>query len=217
MEQLTKNRSLSVLLVAVLFLALFAIYSYLLKPSADQITDQQAEIERLNSEYNLLSKKLAEKKEASNEFSKENVQQALPLWDNTEQLLLDLQQIESSTGGEALTATFTPDRVDDQQNADTSASENTDSTTDSSTSFGPNVKQLKVSLVIKGKYADILRYIEELQKLPRLITVDSFDVAKSSSLAGDAKPISANLAFTAYFDPSYKSLAKEVLLPFEEK
>ncbi|MBP3966850.1 hypothetical protein [Paenibacillus lignilyticus] len=217
MEQLTKNRSLSVLLVAVLFLALFAIYSYLLKPSADQITDQQAEIERLNNEYNLLSKKLAEKKEESNEYSKENVQQALPLWDNTEQLLLDLQQIESSTGGEALTATFTPDRVDDQENADTSASENTDSTTNSSTSFGPNVKQLKVGLVIKGKYADILRYIEELQKLPRLITVDSFDVAKSSSLSGDAKPISANLAFTAYFDPSYKSLAKDVLLPFEEK
>ncbi|SDX96413.1 hypothetical protein [Paenibacillus sp. CF384] len=216
MEQLTKNRSLTVLLLALLFLVLFVIYTYLLKPSTDKIANQQIEIESLNNQYSLLSNKLAEKKKASDEYSKSAVQLALPLWDNTEQLLLDLQQIESVTGTETLTASFTPDLEEGQSIAGENSDTN-EGTTDSINPLGPNVKKLKVASVIKGSYSNVLRYIEELQKLPRLITVDSFDVAKTGSINASSKPISANIVYTAYFDPSYKPLVKETILPFEEK
>ncbi|WP_308637903.1 type 4a pilus biogenesis protein PilO [Paenibacillus silvisoli] len=215
MQQLSKNRSAAVLLIALLFLILFAVYTYILQPTNSKITDQQTEIERLDSQFKLLSTKLAEKKQASDDLSKESVQKALPLWDNTEQLLLDLQTIESTTGAETLTATFTPDASDAQSgnagDEGTAASENSQS----DSPYGPNVKQLKVASVIKGSYSSILQYVEELQKLSRLITIDSFDVAKPSGNDTN-KPLSANIVYTAYFDPSYKSLVTQVIQPFNE-
>ncbi|SEP14099.1 hypothetical protein [Paenibacillus sp. OV219] len=225
MEQLNKNRSLAVLLIALLFLLLFAAYTFLIKPSSGSDSEQQAEIERLTSQAELLGKKVSENKQANKAYSEASVQNALPLWDNTEQLLLDLQRIEQETGTATITATFNADTLGEQTAGNTdsatldgtsdSTSSDGTATTDStgSASLGPSVKKLKVSAVIKGRYADVLRYVEKLQRMPRLVTVESFDAVKASTAD---KPISANITFTAYFDPSYKPLVKQVILPYSD-
>ncbi|REE66670.1 type IV pilus assembly protein PilO [Paenibacillus taihuensis] len=224
MEQLNKNRSLAVLLIAVLFLILFAAYSFVIKPSSGSNSDQQAEIDRLTGQTELLSKKLAEKKESNKSYSEAGVQNALPLWDNTEQLLLDLQSIEQQTSATTITATFSPDSDGKQADGETdsaslgnigldTSSDNATAGNSSSAELGSYVKKLGVSVVIKGSYTNVLHYVEKLQTMPRLITVDSFDIAKSSSAD---KPLSASITFTAYFDPSYKSLVKQMVLPYTE-
>ncbi|GGD48034.1 type 4a pilus biogenesis protein PilO [Paenibacillus nasutitermitis] len=201
MEQLNKNRKLALLLVALMFLVLLAVYIYMLLPKTRQVSDQQDVIARLESQTRLLQKKLDEKKSSESKYSQETVQAALPLWDNTEQMLMDLEQIGKTTRVQNVSLAFAADSGVDNE---TSAQQDVMSA----------VRELKISSSIKGSYADILTYISRLEALPRLIKVDNLEITKPDAFQNNAAMITVNLSFTAYYDPSYKDLVDEQQLPF---
>ncbi|NBD25343.1 type IV pilus inner membrane component PilO [Paenibacillus glycinis] len=216
MEQLNKNRSLMLLVLAVLFLVLFAAYMYVVKPAASEVNDQEERISTLDKQRTLLQKKLGEKQEQAAAYSGEDVQRALPLWDNTEHLLLDLQGIEGRSGAQTLSAAFNAAGGDDASAEDEEQAEGGGEETNQAAALPSGIKRLKTSAVVKGTYEQVLNYVDALQKLKRLITIDSLDIAKSSDGTGASPVIKINLAFTAYFDPSYRDQVSEVLQPYSE-
>lgn|GEM_PF-4565407 len=78
-----------------------------------------------------------------------------------------------------------------------------------------SVGELKTAVAIGGTYDRLLQWIEALQKLPRLVSVDNFAIAQPAP-ADMGKAMTLNVNFTAYFDPSYRNLVDEELLPYKQ-
>lgn len=214
MEQLSKNRTAVMLLAVILFLALFALYMYLVRPTGDTISEQESELSTLDSQRAILQKKVDEREQKNEGFDAAAVQEALPLWDNTEQLLLDLHQIESITYADTLTANFTIE--DKNSEAESEEAIDTGDVDDQSTepSALASAKKVEVSVSIKGRDADIMKYVYAVQQMKRLVVIDKFDISGNSR--DTTKEITASLVFTAYFDPSYLPMVDDIQTPYKE-
>ncbi|MBB3108726.1 type IV pilus assembly protein PilO [Paenibacillus phyllosphaerae] len=222
MEQLNKNRTMIVLMMSLLFLLLFAAYMYVVKPAASSVEEQDTEILSLEQQRDLLQKKLSEKQvDTTTEFPEETVQTQLPLWDNSEQLVLDLQRIEQETQATMTSSTWMAETTDTQEEqvsetSTTSESADGQGTEEAVVSPLERAKELKVTATIKGRYSELLAYIEALQKLTRLTTIESLDVTKPSVKDEATTDLTLNLVFIAYYDPSYKDLVKTIVQPYKE-
>ncbi|MFC3801966.1 type 4a pilus biogenesis protein PilO [Cohnella sp. GCM10012308] len=201
--QLNK-RSLGLIGVVLLFLLLLMFVVYKQMPLNSDLSDQNDQIANLRSQADLLTKKAAEGSAAGAEYSDASVQQALPLSDNTEQMLLDLKKISQATGVAMLNATFSAS--DSNQLQSMLGGEQTPYA---------SVGELKTAVAIEGTYDRLLEWVGALQKLERLVSVDNFAIAKPAP-ADLGKAMTLNVNFTAYFDPSYRNLVDEELLPYQE-
>ncbi|CAM4422610.1 type 4a pilus biogenesis protein PilO [Paenibacillus tarimensis] len=209
MEQLRNNRQALILAATVMLLVLLAGVVYLILPGSRAVDEQEAEITALSSQFQLLENKLAEREREASGLDMADVQAALPLWDNSEQLLLDLQQLENDTGVELMSSTFTlAAPAADNQTTDQAAG------VDSGISGSSSMGRVQLSLVVSGTYQDLLNWMDGVQSLPRLITIESFAVSKPQAAEVSWKPITVNVTLTAYYDPSYRGLVDEVLWPF---
>ncbi|TYP70113.1 type IV pilus assembly protein PilO [Paenibacillus methanolicus] len=212
MEQLSKNRTLFILLFAMLFLILFVLYQYVVMPSSDKLPDQEDEISRLADQQRILERQKEKKSSQDAAYAEESVQKALPLWDNTEQLLLDFKQIESSSNASVVSAAFAVEEAGGSKTAEETAG--TEEEAEAATEI--NAGKVVVNTVLSGRYAEIVSFIDGLQKLPRLTTIDTLDITKSLSNVGGATDISVNLVFTAYFDPSYAQAVEHIVQPYKD-
>jgi Tfp pilus assembly protein PilO len=203
MEANNKNQSLITIGLLMAFVILLGFYMFKVKPSNENITVQKDELVRLHNQTELISKKMAEKQASAAESSQDTVQAALPLWDNSEQLLLDLNRISESTGVVLRGATFS-----------TSDSNQLQTYIGGQASPFPSVHELLTAVVLEGKYDAIMKWFEQLQKLDRLTVINSFNLDQSTSAL--QKTIIVNLSFTAYFDPSYRSLIDHEVLPYND-
>lgn len=186
-----------------MFLLLLGFYSFKITSDKADIEAQNKEIDRLNNHVDLIMKKTAEKQQSHDQFSQESVQMALPLWDNTEQLLIDLNRISAAAGIQLRSVTFS-----------TTESNQLQTYIGGAESPYATVHELKSALVLEGRYNDLVRWMGELQKLERLVVIDSFNLEKPLTASAMQNPILLNMNFTAYFDPSYRSLVENVLLPY---
>ncbi|MDG0790648.1 type 4a pilus biogenesis protein PilO [Cohnella ginsengisoli] len=201
--QLSK-RSLGLIGVVLLFLLLLMFVVYKQMPLNTRLSEQSDQIASLRNQADVLSKKAAESSSADAEYSDASVQQALPLSDNTEQMLLDLKSVSQATGVALLNATFSAS--DSNQLQSVLGGEQTPYA---------SVGELKTAVAIEGTYDRLLQWVGALQKLPRLVSVDNFAIAKPSA-ADMGKAMTLNVNFTAYFDPSYRNLVDEELLPYKK-
>jgi Tfp pilus assembly protein PilO len=197
-----KNNKQSLLLfgAVLLFLALFAFYYDVQIPSSTQVQNQANELSTLDKQIQLLTQKVNEKQKETAGPSMKDVQAALPLWDNTEQITLDLNKIRKDQNVTFSTIAY-------------SINEKTAQPADAAkkSSF-PNVREVKVTTTVSGTFKEVTDAISQLQALPRLINVDAVNYGNLPKEAN--KKISINLTFTAYFDPSYKSKVDKVESPF---
>ncbi|MGG1514938.1 type 4a pilus biogenesis protein PilO [Paenibacillus oryzisoli] len=186
-----------------LFLGLFAFYFLVQLPSTDKVTKQTADITALEKQVQLLNAKVAEKQKETTGPSMKEVQAALPLWDNVEQLTLDLSQIKSQTN---VTMSSIAYNVSDKAPAAQAA----DGT--KKAAAYPNVREIKVTMSVLGTFQDVTAALTQLHNLPRLVTVDTVNYG---NLPKDlTRKISVNVSFTAFFDPSYKAKVDKVDSPF---
>ncbi|TXK85392.1 type 4a pilus biogenesis protein PilO [Paenibacillus sp. N3.4] len=198
----SKNNTQTLLLfVAVLlFLGLFAFYYFLQIPSSNKVKAQESEIATLDKQVQLLNKKISDKQKEDVGPSIKEIQAALPLWDNTEQLTLDLNKIKNDT---KVTFNSIAYSVSDKTTQQGEANKK---------NAYPNVREVKVTTAIMGTFKDITDAITQLQALPRLVNIDTVNYG---NLPKDlTRRITVNLTFTAYFDPSYKSKVDKVELPY---
>ncbi|QGQ96686.1 hypothetical protein EHS13_18275 [Paenibacillus psychroresistens] len=202
MGNVRKNRSLLLFCVIILFVGLLAFYYLGFESSKKELETQDSDIKSLNQQITILTKKANEKKAALASFPEKEVQAALPLWDNTEQLTIDLSKTSEKTNVDMNNLTYSLNDVNQLQVL-----------FGSETPVLPSVKEVKISLVLNGTYNQIADWLNEVQMLPRLITIEGFNLEKPLADHITENKISANLSITSYYDPSYKDLVKDILEP----
>lgn len=194
MEQFNKYRPPIVLGVLILFLMLFAFYMLGVQPANKEISAQNAEISQLEKEAEILQTKINELKSSATSVDSEQQEllAALPKGDDSEGLIVDLWGVSTSSEARLKDVSFILDEANPIQQM-----------TGSAEVLFPTVKQIKMTAVIEGTYTGIRQWMEELQKLPRIVNVDSFNFQQSYEERSANTPesiLTANVAFTAYYE-----------------
>ncbi|KGE20438.1 type 4a pilus biogenesis protein PilO [Paenibacillus wynnii] len=192
MEQINKYRSPIVLGVLILFLLLFAFYMLGIQPDNKKIAATKSEISQLSLENGMLQTKIDKLKTSEvKDATQEAVMIALPRGDGSEQLILDLRNIEAKSYARIKDITFNVDDVNPIQEM-----------TGSADVMFPTVKQIKMTAVIEGGYTEIYNWITRLQLLPRIVNVDSFSFQQpeNQQVQSSGGILTANISFTAYYE-----------------
>ncbi|MEK3772621.1 type 4a pilus biogenesis protein PilO [Paenibacillus sp. FSL R5-0887] len=194
MEQINKYRSPIVLGVLILFLILFAFYMLGVQPTTKEISAQSSEISQLEKEAEMLQTKINELKGSGNEgdLEQKELLGELPKGDDSEGLIVDLREVSTSSQARLKDLSFVLDEANPIQQMTGSAE----------VSF-PTVKQIKMTAVVEGTYSGIRQWMDELQALPRIVNVDSFNFQQSyedRTKNNTESILTANVAFTAYYE-----------------
>jgi type IV pilus assembly protein PilO len=194
MEQINKYRSPIVLGVLILFLILFAFYMLGVQPTNKEISAQSSEISQLEKEAEVLQNKINELKGSGNEgdLEQKELLGELPKGDDSEGLIVDLREVSTSSQARLKDLSFVLDEANPIQQMTGSAE----------VSF-PTVKQIKMTAVVEGTYSGIRQWMDELQALPRIVNVDSFNFQQSyedRTKNNTESILTANVAFTAYYE-----------------
>ncbi|AIQ49668.1 hypothetical protein R70723_30160 [Paenibacillus sp. FSL R7-0273] len=194
MEQINKYRSPIVLGMLILFLILFAFYMLGIRPVSSDIALQSSELSLLEREGSALQSKINELKGAGDSLSadEETALDAIPQGDGSEALINELKAIGDSSHarlkdiGFSLTGTSTAGTW-----------------TGSAAASAAGLQEIKMTAIVEGGYAEIHEWLKQLNKMPRLITVDSFAFQQPYEFPTAQNPgsiLTANVAFTAYYE-----------------
>lgn len=194
MEQFNKYRSPIVLGVLILFLLLFAFFMLGVQPTNKEIALQNSEISQLTKETEILQTKINELKSSASSVDSEQQELllALPKGDDSEGLIDELREVGLSSHARLKDISFVLDEANPIQQMTGSAE----------VQF-PTVKQIKMTAVVEGTYTGIRQWMDEIQMLPRIVNVDSFNFQQSyeeRALEGAENILTANVAFTAYYE-----------------
>lgn len=189
MEQLNKYRSTIVLGVLVLFLLLFAFFMLGLQPTMDEMNEQKLEMARIEKDTAFLQSKVDEMKGtdgSGGELSAAESLTALPQSDSADQLVLDLRLVGARSQATLRNVDFNLSGINEISLM-----------TGSSQGVYPFIKEVKMNAEVEGDYEQIYAWMEELERLPRIMKVDSFRFQQPS---GTQTEITANIVFTAYYE-----------------
>ncbi|MCM3627154.1 GspMb/PilO family protein [Paenibacillus glycanilyticus] len=192
----TKNRSLGLIIMMLLFLVLLLLYVALLQPSSSKLSDQKELANQTEMQLNALQASVNKQNDGSS-LPERDIQAALPLWDNSEQLVVTIKSLSQRTGAKVNSATMDLPG-DNKLNAFTGVSD----------PLYPTVKEVNVHVSLLGTYAQVKGWMSQLQQQQRLIVVNAFTLQQTDSGINTAE-----LSFTAYFDPSYEQMLKDPILP----
>ncbi|RIX54047.1 hypothetical protein D3P08_07280 [Paenibacillus nanensis] len=193
---LNKSQSMSIIAIIAMFLLLLVIFLIVLRPSFKEVEEQKRQVAQLEEQNAMLQKVLANKKEKTKDLP-DDVQKALPLWDNTEQMVVSMKELAAATNTSLSSISFS---VSDTNQIQAIAG--------GSEPLFPTVGELKVQTVIQGAYSEVRGWLVELQKLPRVVNVDS--VRYSVGASGE---MSAEVNFTGYYDPTYAYMLENPIMP----
>lgn len=189
MEQLNKYRSTIVLGVLVLFLLLFAFFMLGLQPTMDEMNEQKLEMARIEKDTAFLQSKVDEMKGtdgSGGELSAAESLTALPQSDSADQLVLDLRLVGARSQATLRNVDFNLSGINEIFLM-----------TGSSQGVYPFIKEVKMNAEVEGNYEQIYAWMQELERLPRIMKVDSFRFQQPS---GTQTEITANIVFTAYYE-----------------
>ncbi|QGG54218.1 hypothetical protein NYE40_00360 [Paenibacillus sp. FSL W8-1187] len=240
-----RRNSWILLLSAILFLGLLLFFLYGLKPAEEKAASLEAELGTQQKLNDILIAKLQERREEAEIRPVEGVQAELPYWDNTEQLVLDLEQLGAENGVEHVSIAFSGDLAASRPlRSDPSAERSAAPGEGAPAAEGdaaPAVDELglaaggspssepqpagaaaagplrlQVSAVVKGTYDAVLKYVQSLHGLTRLTTLESLELSRSSCGCGSEQELTVPLTFAAYFQPTYRDRVETPLLPYAE-
>lgn len=194
MESFNKYRSPIVLGVLIMFLVLFAFFMLGVQPTNKEIASQNDEIERLEKETNIFQNKINELKGAGDSVDPEQQEllAALPKGDDSEGLIYNFSAVGMSSYARLNDVSFTLNEVSPIQGM-----------AGSSEMLYPTVKQIKMSAVVEGTYTNIRAWMTELQALPRIVNIDSFNFQPSYVQGTEGMKediLTASVSFTAYYE-----------------
>ncbi|GLX69288.1 GspMb/PilO family protein [Paenibacillus glycanilyticus] len=191
-----KNRSFGLIVMMLLFLVLLLLYVVLLQPSSSELLDQKGLVSNAEQQLNALQASINKKEEGSN-LPEQDIQAALPLWDNSEQLVVSLKTLSQQTGAKVNSATI-----------DLPGDNKLNLLSDNADPLYPTVQEVNVHVSLLGTHAQVKSWMDQLERQKRLVVVNSYTLQQT-----DSGMDTAELAFTAYFDPSYKDMLNNPIVP----
>ncbi|MDN4617460.1 type II secretion system protein GspM [Paenibacillus sp. PsM32] len=187
MEQLNKYRNVILLGIILLFVILLAFYMWVLYPLSQKSEQYDVQLNQMQQEYNLIQTKIAQLKGSQPTDAQQAIQAAIPATVASEKLLIQLQQVDQTSYARITDIEFV--NVDNNNSGDITAE-----------NLGVNVGQIRMNAELEGGYTEIREWMNQLQKLPRLITVDSFSFQQPYTPGKSGPILTANVSFTAYYN-----------------
>ncbi|MCM3750070.1 type 4a pilus biogenesis protein PilO [Paenibacillus pasadenensis] len=242
---MTQRRNPLLLLGAsVLFLVLLLFFLYILSPAEERTAQLQGRMDAQEKLNEALSSKLQERTEETNGRPADGVQAELPYWDNTEQLLLDLEKAGEEAGVTHMSLAFNGDLVhsrplaDETEKAaassmdrseqsgqqlelgdDADMAEFAETTTDSQSADGSQSQSTVEPLRLQVSAVVKGNYDDVLAYVERLHKLERITTLESLELnrgTDASQELTVPLTFTAYFQPSYRKQIETPLLPYAE-
>ncbi|MBW4081628.1 hypothetical protein [Paenibacillus sp. S150] len=203
MEQINKYRSSIVLGLLLMFLILFAFYMLAIHPANSDLNSRNVELSQLQQEQALLENKISELSGAGTvSQDQEQAMAAITQGDDTEGLILDLQRISKSTYASVRDISFSL--------ADAS---NIAAWTGIKPALLAGLKEVKMTATVEGYYAEIHEWLKQLNELPRIISIDSFNFQQPYELRTPQKPgsvLTATVSFTAFYEDIQQTEAAQI-------
>lgn len=198
MENLQQKRPFLWVIIIALFLALFAFFMLGVRPMSDKIATQEKEINQLQQEHDLMQVKVLQIQASNeNDDSQEEIEKQLPVFDNSEQVIRDLNMIGKKTKTDLVDVEFKlseTNKINELMGTENPIYE--------------GVREVKMTASLEGTYKGIYTWFDEIEKLPRVMTVNAYDFEKPFESDTKGSQISANVTFTAYFYPPSEAVAE---------
>ncbi|WP_175415362.1 type 4a pilus biogenesis protein PilO [Paenibacillus algicola] len=198
MELLNKYRSPVVMGVLLLFVVLLGFYLLGLQPTIDTMEEQEAEIARVSDEKTLLQRKVDELKGAADSQDQELLSSydALPEGDEADQLVLQLRTAGIRSSARLKSIEFNLTGTNGLQLV-----------LGGNEGAYPFIKEVSMNAEVEGTRAQIIAWMDQLEKMPRIIKVDSFSLQRRSgpSELPENALLTANVVFTAYYESSQRA------------
>ncbi len=193
LERIHNSRQAIILGLAVLFLALLGFYMLLIRPDVETLKANESEVTRLQQENDIFQKKIDELTALGvTEFTEEEIAAKLPANANMEQIILDLKE-----AGEKADV-----RLSDAQFSEQSEDATLDVTTPISQALSSNgLRSVYVTVNIEGGYTQIRDWMDRIQKLDRITTIDNFSFQQPYLPGNTSSLLSASVTFTASYLP----------------
>ncbi|WP_028987460.1 type 4a pilus biogenesis protein PilO [Thermicanus aegyptius] len=198
MERFTKTFPL-ILLLLLLFIGAYLLYFFLFQGKEEKLASLTQEIKQKGDmvlQLNRLVKEKVESQPKQDDLEKEMT--ALPIWDNTEQLILEFKKSEGKTGVSLTNVQF--------QNSDLNRLNEYGG---SPTPLFPNVKEVQVNMMVTGTYTSIHAFLEEIEKSPRFMIINSVNFGTAATGGENllqGTKLTASIQLSAYYDPSNRDL-----------
>ncbi|QCT04529.1 hypothetical protein E6C60_3824 [Paenibacillus algicola] len=197
-ELLNKYRSPVVMGVLLLFVVLLGFYLLGLQPTIDTMEEQEAEIARVSDEKTLLQRKVDELKGAADSQDQELLSSydALPEGDEADQLVLQLRTAGIRSSARLKSIEFNLTGTNGLQLV-----------LGGNEGAYPFIKEVSMNAEVEGTRAQIIAWMDQLEKMPRIIKVDSFSLQRRSgpSELPENALLTANVVFTAYYESSQRA------------
>ncbi|WP_433945232.1 hypothetical protein [Paenibacillus sp. SN-8-1] len=197
MDSINK-RSLTLLIVAATVLILLALVILFYWPLTQQLASTKSEKAELASKIKIMQKVYKQKMDSKVELDEAVVQAALPLWDNSEQFIVQLQEVGEKSGANLKNGSLNF-KESNELHLQSNLKEQ----------IYKNVQELSVNMTVAGTKQQVHDWIQKLEELPRLTIVNNLQL----SSVGASDSYTANISVSIYFDKSYIQMLHAPILP----
>lgn len=196
----TNKRSVTFLIIITLFLVLLVLFVLLYMPTNKELSAVKDQKNSINHKIVTLQNALEKKAQpVGAKFDEEAVQAALPLWDDTEQIIVKLKEIGLATEADLTNGGITFMEGNEMHLL---SNQNDPIYTD--------VQQMNISLKAKGHETEVIEWIDSLENLPRMTLIKSLRLIHQDE---DKDSVTVDLTLTAYLAPQYQPMLENPILP----
>ncbi|MFV8828752.1 SPOR domain-containing protein [Alkalihalobacterium sp. APHAB7] len=204
-EWLNNNKNRILYSVLIFFLLLTVFYMYFVRPLQAEERSQQEELHRIQTDiahYETQISKLTA--QSLTPLQKKTLLDRVPMRPNVEQVIADLERTELDTGAviDSVSISIHPSEAQENEGQDTQSWRNILDEdlyslleTQVADVNGLHVSYIEMSISMNGKEEDVHSFIEEVEKLKRIIHVQSYDY----SLDSETERVQASATLRAFY------------------
>jgi type IV pilus assembly protein PilO len=213
-----KEKKIFLFGILISILIFFLVYFNFLQPLKTNLESLDNQYKMAEQSYESVINQKTDVKETVIENS-QYLQKRLPVEPLLNQFILDLEKAETMSNSLITNMSFGTDNEGDQSNAEIEEGltleqneTNTEPVTESDQPTG--IKKITVNLLIQSpNYFDLEKFIETIENLDRIVTVESINFSGSSevtSLGELQQPLNYQVSLTLYYMPGLEDLQKDL-------
>lgn len=192
------NKNILIGLLLLFFILLFLVYQFYYQGKAGEEATLDQKLKEKRDAVALIAKTVRAKQQeipTTQDLEEELI--ALPVWDNTEQIILQLREGEKAAGVSL-----------QEMNVQLSDTNRLSQYMGGQEALFPTVKEIQINLNAEGSLAQIKAFLDRVEKSPRTMMVDTLSFGTGNGKGGAAAApqaggtLFASISLTAYYDPT---------------
>lgn len=221
----TRIHTIVVVILVLLCLGVYwGVHSLYVDPALEEVERVETSLENEERILNSLADQEMEQQDLTLQTSRE-LQQKLPVLPVQDQVILAMERAENVSGTFIESVSLNGDQeieavVEEEENTDDSVGETPDETAEGEEQIEeveseappvmPSVNALTYQVTVMAKtFSDLTLFLEELERIPRLISFDEIEFQPEGTEEG-ADQISFLVTFSAFYEPDLRDLQDEL-------